>query len=212
MNEMRGRSLRTIRSLFWILIFVLGWSDRSVADGLRPTYLDQLFRHSDVVVEVQIESASQQEVGGEKCGTKYTGVILNSYKISRRATGSQVIQFGRYKGLEVGQRYLGFLNYEESAESIYLEIFSDPRAAEALRSDPRPKESVLELIRCNGIIPGLVAQQEFWSVSGPEVIVPPEVLLQVPAGVRVDATDGTAYYLRSSDLSAYLRDLGGDTN
>ena len=186
MNEtMRGRPLRTIRLGVWLLLFVLCWSDRSVA-YLRGTDLDQLLG---------------------KCGTKYTGLILNSYKVSQHITDSQLLQFGRYERLEVGRRYIGFLKYASDAESVYRELLSDPNPINAEAVAQVPKASVLELIRCNGIVPGLVAEVT-WIVSGPEVIVPSEALLQVPAGVRVDARDGTAYYLRASDLSAYLRDFG----
>jgi hypothetical protein len=181
---------------------------------LKPTYLDQLFQDSDVVVEVQVDAATRQSVNGSACGTKYTAAVLESYKVGRHLRDTpRIIEFGKYAGLEVGQRYFVFLSFEGSAESIYDEILSDPIFAEVLRSDPMPKESVIELIRCNGIVPGLMAVPKFvWIVSGPEVIVPPEALLQIPEGVRVDATDGTAYYLRPSDLSAYLRDLGSKTN
>jgi hypothetical protein len=209
----RDRPLRTIWRLLCLLVFTFDWSGGSVADGLKPTYLDQLFQDSDLVVEVQVDAATRQSVNGSACGTKYTAAVLESYKVGRHLGDPHIIEFGRYHGLEVGQRYFVFLNFEGSAESIYDEIVSDPILAEALRSDPTPKGSALELIRCNGIVPGLMADPKFsWIVSGPEVIVPPDVLLQVPEGVRVDATDGTAYYLRSSDLSAYLRDLGSETN
>jgi hypothetical protein len=194
-------------------LFAFDWSDGSVADGLKTTYLDKLFQDSDVVAEVRVDAATRQGVNGSTCGTKYTAAVLESYKAGRHLGDPHIVEFGRYRGLEVGERYFVFLSFEGSAESIYDKFSRDPDFAEVLRSDPMPRESVLELIRCNGIVPGLMADPKFsWIVSGPEVIVPPDVLLQVPEGVRVDATDGTAYYLRSSDLSAHLRYLGSKTN
>src|SRR6185369_11058434 len=102
----------------------------------------------------------------------YTAKVLEAYKAPGKFSDSPAINFGRWRGLEFGVKYLVFMNFQSSEEEVYDELRKDPHLAAV----PEPKNKVLELIRCQGLVPGLIVKPEFaWVISVGDVVVPPEV-------------------------------------
>lgn len=197
-----------IQGLCCLLIaaaLVLGQPSRAAADGLRPHVLSELFSSADVVMKVEIAGANTHDVEGEQCGTAYTANVLEVYKAPGQFSEGPVVNFGRSPGLEFGAKYLVFMNFQGNEEELYAKLLNDPH----LNVLAEPKEKVFELIRCQGMVPGLI--EEFaWVISIGDVVVPPEVLLQFPDSLHVDDQSGTMYFIRETSLSAYLHELAHD--
>jgi len=197
--------LRNI-ALHGLLGVVLVFAANAYANGLAPVTLNELVTNADVVASLKILSAEQHQVEGKKCGVVYEASADNIYKSSPENASPNKIKFGRDEGLEVGKTYLIFLKKYNDPDEIYRAYATDPISEQALARASKPE--LLNLIGCNGIVPGFLYYTTLaWPIDGLDVIVPPEVLLKVPPEVHMDDHSGSMYFLRYDSLSHYLSNI-----
>ena len=149
---------------------------------------------------------TQHQLGGEKCGIVYEAKVENVYKSSSNEALPDIIHFGRDEGLQINGSYIVFLKMYSDPDEIYREVAADPIEEQVLARVP--KAHLLDIIRCNGIVPGFLYYTTLaWPIDGLDVIVPPEVLLKVPQAVHMDDHHGSMCFLRFDSLSQYLYNI-----
>jgi len=153
-------------------------------------------------------------VGGEICGTQYKAKIIESFKAPSSSTKEPNLAFGRASGLRVGNTYLVFAKFVSEPDVIYNALVSDRDDNVQSLISKRSKASVLDLIRCKGLAPGLIFMPDFyapdgaWRVTERGVYIVGILPQPLPVTIHVEQLGGAAYFLRGEDLFGYLRSLG----
>jgi hypothetical protein len=176
--------------------------DAADAHIQRRNSIEAIFRDADVVAYVTLDRQEKEYSQTTLCGTRYYATVIVPFKGASIEIGRQIV-FGRYSGLETGKEYLIFLKYSADPEAIYQEV-------QAANHFPDPKPYVIDIIKCNGLVPGLLYDQEStWEVDGGAVMIDGLLPRSMPSTIHPES-GGVAYWLLPQDeVFSYLRSLGG---
>lgn len=184
-----GRLIAALLSLFT--------AASAVASIDAPISLRELYRLSHVVAVVEIVDGRVVAAGGDGCGARYSGRVVEGTK---NAKPGQLIEFGFRTQLKIGSRYLVLLDQYEDASFDRLPDFQE---------------------RCRGVLPGLTlaalgrgameviargaepASRDSWRVRR-------ERLVEYPIGTRSQLVDGEKQ-LVFADMVERMKDSGPDT-
>jgi hypothetical protein len=199
-----SRMFRRFCIILPIAMTMLALAISSSALTLRKSIADA-FKAADVVAVVKIEEYSEVFAGNEACGIRYKAKIRESFKATTGGSTNEYITFGRHSGLYVGAEYLLFLKYVSDPHQVYLDLQVPDDAGVRLEE---PEDKVIDLIRCDGMIPGLIFPEDLaWQIAEGEVILDGLLLNSVPTSIRIESSAPGEYLLRSADVFAYLRQL-----
>lgn len=184
-----------------VAAIALSFPATAVAFLTQPPPLVQAFSESDIVVLVRIETAKEEWVGDGVCGYRYKAEILQPFKMLPGNTESTHWSFDIHRELSPGETYILFLKYVSSYSEFY-ENNIPPNLQPKF-----PLEELIDVIRCNGITPGLdVYGTMAWKVVGHGVEIvglPPE---SWPESIRMEG-DAPWQFASKEDLIAYLEKL-----
>lgn len=178
-------------------LLALFTATRAVASIDAPISLRELYRVSHVVAVVEIVDGRVVAAGGDSCGARYSGRVIEGTK---NAKPGQLIEFGFRTQLKIGSRYLVLLDQYKDASFDRLPDFQE---------------------RCRGVLPGLTlaalgrgameviagdaepASRDSWRVRR-------ERLVEYPIGTRSQLVDGEKQ-LVFADMVERMKDSGPDT-
>lgn len=169
----------------------------AVASIDAPISLRELYGISSVVAVVEVVDGRVVEAGGDTCGARYRGRVIEATKNAR--TG-QLVEFGFRPQLKIGSRYFVLLYEYEHARFDRFPDFQE---------------------RCRGVLPGLALtglgrgvmevtargaepeSRENWTVRR-------ERLVEYPIGTRSRLVDGE-HQLVFTDMVKRMKDGSPET-
>ena len=164
----------TVGFLLLSQLFLLIASAQSWAFTISQMPLTDAVQGADAIVLARISSKEIQFVGKSECGTKYAAKVSVTIKGSSQMSEGNEISFGRYPGLLRGHEYVLLLNHVSNAEQMLADISNVVSRSET-------KQEAIELIQCNGIVPGYyVNLGRAWEVSEGRIVI----MVSYPGGFR----------------------------
>jgi hypothetical protein len=198
-----------VRRQFWRAALTLLFSLHLIVDSdarieAMPS-IQESFESAEAVLSVRVDDEKILHEGRAPCGSRYRGIVLQKFKGSFEPT--QEITFGRFRGLEVDRTYLLFINYDKDPEAVFKwtkERFDlpDPK-------DIREKKQIINMIKCNGLIPGFIVNpRAAWKIEQGYVVIAGRRPEEMPKSIRIDEAQSLGWLLYKDDLFSYLRRLG----
>jgi hypothetical protein len=188
------------------VLLVVNVTEVASADIKVPKSLDQLYTDSTEIVYVKINSQKGIFVNNTLCGVLYSGIVLKHFKNYLPLRDGQDIVFGRYTGLDVGAEYLLFLNRYADAEAIYKDIVKTYHFSTTI-----PKPDAIDLIKCKGIVPGLLFDPaSAWEGDDKSLEIFGLLPHPIPASIHIESVGTALWHLRKEDVFSYLQSLGKD--
>jgi hypothetical protein len=200
-----------VRALTWALIVVAvtaAYASKLAALSVGPLGVDEGYEYSDAVAFVEIERYHSRSVDGHSCGVQYTAKIVEAFKLPQGHRDPSLLVFGRFAGLEVGERYLIFLNNINDPEEYYYSYMYDMKPG-----DGENKALMTKLIQCEDMIPGLFFRQEhawqelFDDENQPVFFFQYHRPRPMPASIKVRELGDLQWTASSDDVFSYLRRL-----
>jgi hypothetical protein len=174
--------------------------ERSLGSYYSVAPIGESFEKATSVVSIVIRRVSRVGVGGEECGVKYEGEIINVFKGSTLKTG-QAITFGRDLSLLYGHQYILFLNNYQNAQEYYQHIKKDA-------GFDRSFDESLSAIICGGIIPGYIYNQDLaWEILDQEVYMHEKLPSSIGTVLHVLKKNEQNWVVRKKDLLDYFSTL-----
>ena len=217
-TDARQFHLSRLATLAIFLAFIAVFKQREDASAHSEELpsLASEYSTSDIVASVEVIAKNIQRVNGTTCGTRYTGVIIRSFKLVGEKHALK-LTFGRAEGLELGHDYLlffqriGDLNSEYANFERKIVLADQPvRKADAELS----RAEKLAIIQCQNLIPGLIFDNRMrWPIQKGDLIASglfPRG--SIPTTIRVDDTSGPQHQLRATDVYRYLDGLKAKVN
>jgi hypothetical protein len=203
--QKRGLYMRLVSFIFALMLTV--GTTYTWALTLSQVPLAEALRTANFVVIGKITNLETHFVGDAECGTKYTATISTVIKNDSQTFDNKEVSFGRFPGLSHGREYILLLNYVSNIEEIVEDV-------SALVPRPETHQHAIELVKCNGIVPGYYFNLNMaWEVVGDKVLIenrlPPD-FLRSQARKRKQGS-AVVWEVRKVRLLSYLRKLTSHT-